>query len=84
MRACFRCPAENQLTACFLCCAADVAGGKGELAFELLNLNATPATVLEPRMLDLHKRAVWLAVSCLSRMQRVVLAAAAAVGEETY
>lgn len=30
----------------------DVAGGKGELAWELLNLNAVPATVVEPRPLD--------------------------------
>ena len=41
---------------------ADVAGGKGELGFELLNLNATPATVLEPRQLDLRRRLKWLRV----------------------
>lgn len=40
----------------------DVAGGKGELAFELVNLNACPATVLEPRPLELHKRVGWLLV----------------------
>ena len=32
----------------------DVAGGKGELAWELLNLNLIPAVVLEPRMLELQ------------------------------
>ncbi len=41
---------------------ADVAGGKGELAFELLNLNGLPATVLEPRPLDLQRRVKWLLV----------------------
>ena len=40
----------------------DVAGGSGELAFELCNLNGTPATVLEPRPLELHKRIKWLLV----------------------
>jgi hypothetical protein len=40
----------------------DVAGGKGELSFELRNLNGIPATVLEPRPLDLRQRAEWLAV----------------------
>ena len=39
-----------------------MAGGKGELGFELLNLNATPATVLEPRPLDLRRRLKWLRV----------------------
>ncbi|PSC69351.1 zinc finger domain containing [Micractinium conductrix] len=34
----------------------DVAGGRGELAFELLNLSATPSTVVEPRPLDLARR----------------------------
>lgn len=33
----------------------DVAGGKGELAFELLNLNQVPTTVLDPRPLNLQK-----------------------------
>lgn len=42
---------------------ADVAGGQGELAFELLNLNGIPATVLEPRQLELHKRCKRLLVS---------------------
>eukprot|EP00929_Paragymnodinium_shiwhaense_P111001 TRINITY_DN7840_c0_g1_i4.p1 TRINITY_DN7840_c0_g1~~TRINITY_DN7840_c0_g1_i4.p1 ORF type:complete len:436 (+),score=53.06 TRINITY_DN7840_c0_g1_i4:180-1487(+) len=32
----------------------DVAGGKGELAWELLNLNKIPATVVEPRGLELQ------------------------------
>ncbi|CAK0890621.1 unnamed protein product [Prorocentrum cordatum] len=31
----------------------DVAGGKGELAWELVNLNGVPACVLEPRPLEL-------------------------------
>ena len=31
----------------------DVAGGKGELAFELVNLNRIPTTVVDPRPLDL-------------------------------
>jgi hypothetical protein len=44
-------------------CTADVAAGKGELAFELLNLSGIPATVLEPRPLDLQKRIKWLLVS---------------------
>ena len=44
------------------CLAADVAGGKGELAFELLNLNSVPATVLEPRPLELQRRVKWLLV----------------------
>ncbi|KAL4437804.1 hypothetical protein ABPG77_005716 [Micractinium sp. CCAP 211/92] len=38
----------------------DVAGGRGELAFELLNLNGMPATVVEPRPLDLARRVKWL------------------------
>lgn len=39
-----------------------MAGGKGELAFELLNLNGLPATVLEPRSLELQRRVKWLLV----------------------
>ena len=39
-----------------------MAGGKGELAFELLNLNGLPATVLEPRPLELQRRVKWLLV----------------------
>jgi ubiquinone/menaquinone biosynthesis C-methylase UbiE len=31
----------------------DVAGGKGELAFQLVNLNNIPATVVDPRPLEL-------------------------------
>lgn len=42
--------------------AADVAGGKGEVGFELLNLNGLPATVLEPRPLELQRRVKWLLV----------------------
>jgi hypothetical protein len=38
----------------------DVAGGKGEVAFELLNLNGIAATVLEPRDLDLRRAALQL------------------------
>jgi hypothetical protein len=33
----------------------DIAGGKGELSFELLNLNQIPSTVIDPRPLDLTK-----------------------------
>ncbi|KAG2446467.1 hypothetical protein HYH02_008458 [Chlamydomonas schloesseri] len=33
----------------------DVAGGKGELAFELLNLNGVPASVLDPRPMQLEQ-----------------------------
>ena len=40
----------------------DVAGGRGELSFELVNLNAVPATVLDPRPLRLAKQATWLQV----------------------
>lgn len=35
---------------------ADVAGGRGEVACELLNLHAIPATVLEPRLLQPRQR----------------------------
>ena len=38
----------------------DVAGGKGDLAFELVNLNRIPATLVEPRPACLHKRLLWL------------------------
>ena len=31
----------------------DVAGGKGELAFQLQNLNGIPATVVDPRPMQL-------------------------------
>mmetsp|Transcript_5790 Transcript_5790/g.10239 ORF Transcript_5790/g.10239 Transcript_5790/m.10239 type:complete len:338 (+) Transcript_5790:33-1046(+) len=34
---------------------ADIAGGKGELSFELLNLNQVPVTVFDPRPLFLHR-----------------------------
>ena len=33
----------------------DVAGGKGELAFEFLNLNSISSTVVDPRSLDLYR-----------------------------
>lgn len=39
-----------------------MAGGKGEVGFELLNLNGLPATVLEPRPLELQRRVKWLQV----------------------
>ena len=38
----------------------DVAGGKGDIAFELVNLNRIPATLVEPRPACLHKRLLWL------------------------
>lgn len=44
------------LPTCLLHHPADVAGGRGEVARELLNLHAVPATVLEPRLLELRKR----------------------------
>jgi hypothetical protein len=40
----------------------DIAGGKGDLAFELVNLNNIPATVVDPRPLKLDKRLTWLKV----------------------
>lgn len=40
----------------------DVAGGKGHIAFELVNLNGIPATVVEPRPISLAKCAVQLQV----------------------
>ena len=36
-------------------CVLDVAGGKGELAWELLNLNRVESVVLDPRPLDLKQ-----------------------------
>ncbi|KAL6768163.1 hypothetical protein ACKKBF_B38055 [Auxenochlorella protothecoides x Auxenochlorella symbiontica] len=38
----------------------DVAAGKGELAFEFLNLNGIPSTALEPRPLQLERHVKWL------------------------
>lgn len=38
----------------------DVAGGKGELSFELLNLNGINATVVEPRALQLWRQHKWM------------------------
>ena len=40
----------------------DVAGGKGELSFELLNLNGIKATVVEPRALQLWRQHKWMLV----------------------
>lgn len=40
----------------------DVAGGKGHISFELVNLNRIPATVVEPRPIALAKCAVQLQV----------------------
>ena len=40
----------------------DVAGGKGELGFELLNLNGIKATVVEPRALQLWRQHKWMLV----------------------
>ena len=40
----------------------DVGGGKGELAFELVNLNSIRATIIDPRPGSLHKHAKWLKV----------------------
>ena len=33
----------------------DIAGGKGEMAFELTNLNDIPCTVIDPRPMDLYR-----------------------------
>ncbi|KAL3139949.1 hypothetical protein ABBQ38_004237 [Trebouxia sp. C0009 RCD-2024] len=38
----------------------DIAGGKGELSFELVNLNNIQATVVEPRPLQLWRQHKWL------------------------
>eukprot|EP00884_Botryococcus_braunii_P009330 jgi/Botrbrau1/18399/Bobra.0469s0001.1 len=38
----------------------DVAGGKGDLSFELLNLNDVPATVVEPRPISFQRFSRWL------------------------
>ncbi|KAL3154156.1 hypothetical protein ABBQ32_013679 [Trebouxia sp. C0010 RCD-2024] len=38
----------------------DIAGGKGELSFELVNLNDIQATVVEPRPLQLWRQHKWL------------------------
>lgn len=40
----------------------DVASGKGDLCFELLNLNGIPATAVEPRALDPRQKIAWLRV----------------------
>lgn len=41
----------------------DIAGGKGELSFELVNLNNIQATVVEPRPLQLWRQHKWLLVN---------------------
>lgn len=40
---------------CQGCGVLDVAGGKGQLSFELLNLKAVPTTVVDPRPLNVAK-----------------------------
>ena len=47
----------------------DIAGGKGELAFELVNLNNIRATVVEPRALKLAKQELWLKVDIPHSLQ---------------
>lgn len=44
----------------------DIAGGKGELSFELVNLNGIQATVVEPRALQLWRQHKWMQVSDVS------------------
>lgn len=53
----------------------DIAGGKGDLAFELVNLNRIPATVVDPRPLKLDKRLIWLRV----RIIHLTLATASSI-----
>lgn len=43
----------------------DIGGGRGELSFELLNLNNIRATIVDPRPASLHKQAKWLRVTGL-------------------
>ena len=43
----------------------DIGGGRGELSFELLNLNTIKATIVDPRPASLHKQAKWLQVTGL-------------------
>ena len=43
----------------------DIGGGRGELSFELLNLNNIRATIVDPRPASLHKQAKWLQVTGL-------------------
>lgn len=40
----------------------DIGGGRGELAFELLNLNNIRAIIVDPRPGSLSKQAKWLKV----------------------
>ena len=44
----------------------DIAGGKGELSFELVNLNNIQATVVEPRPLQLWRQHKWMLVTPLA------------------
>lgn len=50
----------------------DVAGGKGELSFELVNLNNIASTVVEPRALQLWRQHKWMLVSSSSSLCVVV------------
>jgi len=40
----------------------DIGGGRGELSFEMLNLNNIRATIVDPRPGSLSKQAKWLKV----------------------
>ena len=44
----------------------DIGGGRGELSFELLNLNNIRATIVDPRPGSLGKQAKWLKVKLCS------------------
>ncbi len=41
----------------------DIGGGRGDLSFELVNLNNIRATIVDPRPGSLSKQAKWLKVS---------------------
>ena len=41
----------------------DIGGGRGDLSFELVNLNNIKATIVDPRPGSLIKQAKWLKVS---------------------
>lgn len=65
----------------------DVAGGKGELSFDLLNLHGVPASVLEPRALDLRQRAQLLQVrvgACLAFQGGQPVSRGWAVAKQTW
>lgn len=51
----------------------DIAGGKGELSFELVNLNGIQATVVEPRPLQLWRQHKWMLVSSSSNLACLIL-----------